>query len=112
MFDTTKDAPSCWDADYSTYLKQLSVEELAFTTAHGWCTDCTPEYKIQMIAEGRCDFADTKFYVASVVDLPNTRAGILYVEHRLLGIRAGADPLSVARDGTTQLLALNEVEGC
>lgn len=112
MPDTLKDAPSCWDADYSTYLQQLSAEELTFTTAHGWCTDCTPAYKTQMILEGRCAFVSTKFYIASVADLPNTRAGILYVEHRLIGIRAGADPLIVARDGPTQLLALREVEGC
>lgn len=112
MLDTKKDVPRCWDVDYGEYLRQLSAEELAFTTTHGWCTDCTPEYKKKMMAEGRCDFVGTKFYIASVVDLPNTRAGILYVEHRLLAIRAGADPLIVARDGPTQLLALHEVEGC
>lgn len=111
MHYLAQDVPSCWDTDYKTYLAQLSAEELQFVSTHGWCTDCTPEYQEKMIEEGRCAFTNTKFYVASVVDLPNARAGVLYVEHRLLGVRSGADLTAIACDGATQLLALQEVAG-
>lgn len=110
MSDTPRDIPRCWDTDFQNYLSQLSAEELQFVTTHGWCTDCTPSYKKQMVEAGRCAFSTTKFYVASVVDLPNARAGVLYLEHRLIGVRPGAELFLIACDGPTQILELKEVE--
>ena len=54
--------PSCFSSrkQYQEYMhwKRVSLE------AHlhrGVCADCTPEFKEQMLAEGRCDHPETVF---------------------------------------------------
>jgi hypothetical protein len=55
--------PDCFDSsdDYQQwlFLLQLSNENMRV----GYCFDCTPRYKLEMLSEGRCAHPETKFAV-------------------------------------------------
>ena len=78
--------PLCWDTDFSIYLDALSSSERDLVNQHGYCLDCTPAYRDSMLSQGRCSYPHTQFYVATTVDLPATKAGVLYLERHLIGV--------------------------
>ena len=53
--------PLCFDSkrDWLEYQALASITR--GSAIHGFCEDCTPEYKAQMIEEGRCAFPRTTF---------------------------------------------------
>ncbi len=53
-------APACFNSqkEWEAY-HTLSV--ISGQNGHTFCTDCTPEYRERMVAEGRCRFPGTRF---------------------------------------------------
>lgn len=54
--------PPCFDSieGYETWLYHAKTSDLAYPEK-SFCYDCTPEYKAQMEAEGRCTRLSTRF---------------------------------------------------
>ena len=57
--------PACFNssAEYAQWraLMRTSQEHMAV----GFCVDCTPEYKMEMMSEGRCAHPETRFVLRS-----------------------------------------------
>lgn len=62
-FKNGKHHPSCFNSTAS-YVEWLKAARMCGVHAsHGFCSDCLPEYKRDMLAAGRCDHPDTVFRV-------------------------------------------------
>lgn len=52
--------PSCFTSIREWGIYKV-LAQLTATKGFTYCTDCTPEYRNKMIAEGRCAFPGTQF---------------------------------------------------
>lgn len=59
-----KDYPSCFNSvdDYLVW-KYLALKTVKKKLADNICMDCSPEYKREMVKQGRCQHPETKFFV-------------------------------------------------
>lgn len=57
--------PTCFEsaAQYRDYVTLMRQAAEPFDSSY--CLDCTPEYKSQMLAEGRCNHPETRFVIWS-----------------------------------------------
>jgi hypothetical protein len=53
-------APACFESQ-SQWNNYRELAEYSAGTGWTYCTDCTPEHKAKMVAEGRCKFPRTGF---------------------------------------------------
>ena len=53
-------APGCFETQ-DQYGRYKVLAQLTATEGFTFCTDCTPAYRDQMVAEGRCKFPGTRF---------------------------------------------------
>lgn len=60
--------PMCTDKE--TYAEWRDAARRSPPGEAGFCTDCTPEYQNQMIAEGRCENSWIKFNMNDEEELP------------------------------------------
>lgn len=54
--------PKCFD-NYSQYRGWMWMRKQCYDHKATVCTDCTPEYKAQMLIERRCIHPDTMFRI-------------------------------------------------
>lgn len=68
-------APPCFldDDQYKVYMDAvnecglLDKQEIDVFNAHGYCVDCTPGFKKEMIEQNRCQHANVEFEKVPVV---------------------------------------------
>jgi hypothetical protein len=55
--------PPCFNSsrEYSQWVLLLKVSNAGVNL--GYCVDCTPDYKMEMMCEGRCSHPETQFIV-------------------------------------------------
>ena len=86
--------PLCWDlpANWAEWQRlNAFVRDNSASPLDHYCTDCLPEYKARMVAEGRCGHPETQFIrIVEYGRDPVTRARVQIQTDALKGVHHAA----------------------